>query len=1110
MRDIFVRKGLVTVIIVLFVGASIAPIAGLTSEKHFSTDDKVNSEVNNRYSLIEQSGRSEDWWDNDWSYSKKITINHDMVAGDLQNFPILISDISSDYINHAQPDGDDFVFVSADNTTKYNHEIEYYDSSSGELIAWVNIPSLSSSDDTVLYMYYGNPTCNNQQNVYDTWDSNYKMVQHVEEGGTGIRYDSTLYDHDGTPVGYDGDEETTGIVDGADHLDGIDDYIYFGDVNTAIYTCTVWIKPDITVTKNTVSENLWHHGGSSLCALGDSTSLLTDETICLHAGNLRTGVINVDISNTMFHMITYTWRYDISRYDIYFDGVIQDVVSGGDGHVPLMTSPFAMLGHQFGTGSYFGGIVDEARISSVARSEEWIKTSYNTMSSPSSFLSIGPEIELTSPDFVYVDDDFDSSTPGWGYDHFDKIQDGIDAVNNYGTVYVYNGIYYENVIVDKTINLIGENRNITTIDGGGTGDVVYVSVELVNITGFTIKNSGNYFSDWNPDAGIDSRGNNVLISGNILKENGFYGIYIRNSQYTIISENNVNNNDDDGIYLHYSSNCMVTDNIISDHTGDGISIKEAENTIVWKNSISENYAAFVISDSAINNTIYENDITSNFESFFLNSNDNKLYHNNNINNTQSGYDYGSNIWDNGYPSGGNYWDDYTGNDNFNGPNQDIPGSDGIGDSPYLIPNGDSQDNYPLITPYGPPHADFNYTKNGKTVIFNASLSYDYNGEITSYEWDFGDGYTGTGMIISHTYTNYGTYTVTLEVTDDDGLTDEKPKLITLVNNPPNTPSNPEPSDGATGVSVYAILSWTCSDPDGDELIYDVYFGTSSNPPLVSTGQSWTFYNPPGAMEYSTHYYWKIVAWDPYDASTTGPIWDFTTTSEPNNPPESPSNPSPKDSATDVKIDTILSWNCSDPDGDDLVYDVYFEANDPTPDILVSDDQTENTYNPGTLKMGTTYYWQIIAKDIHGASTPGPIWSFTTKKESTNKPPSSPIINGPTSGKPGDHFSYTFISVDPEDDNIYYQIDWGDGIVDDWFGPFKSNEIQTQTHGWIFTGKFTIKARAKDVNDAMGDWGSLEVNIQKNKVINTQSLKFLQTHTNLFVILQKILQRLELR
>jgi parallel beta-helix repeat protein len=101
------------------------------------------------------------------------------------------------------------------------------------------------------------------------------------------------------------------------------------------------------------------------------------------------------------------------------------------------------------------------------------------------------------------------------------------------------------------------------------------------------------------------------------------------------------------------------------------------------------------------NAIFNNNIISNanYGIYITDSKSNQIYNNNFINNTNQSFDDSlNNSWNLSYPTGGNYWSDYTGLDNFKGPNQDKLGSDGFGDTPYLIEGG-SQDNYPLMEPF---------------------------------------------------------------------------------------------------------------------------------------------------------------------------------------------------------------------------------------------------------------------------------------------------------------------------------------------------------------------------------------------------------------------------
>ena len=120
--------------------------------------------------------------------------------------------------------------------------------------------------------------------------------------------------------------------------------------------------------------------------------------------------------------------------------------------------------------------------------------------------------------------------------------------------------------------------------------------------------------------------------------------------------------------------------------------------------------------------------------------------------------------------------------------------------------------------------------------------------------------------------------------DDDGYVDETITARVGENNPPNEPSNPSPSVGKKDVDINADLSWSCSDPDGGLLEYDVYFGSINPPSQVTWNQSGKSYDP-GAMNYNLTYYWKIVAWDNQDASTSGQIWSFTTQIKKNKAPE---------------------------------------------------------------------------------------------------------------------------------------------------------------------------------------------------------------------------------
>lgn len=92
------------------------------------------------------------------------------------------------------------------------------------------------------------------------------------------------------------------------------------------------------------------------------------------------------------------------------------------------------------------------------------------------------------------------------------------------------------------------------------------------------------------------------------------------------------------------------------------------------------------------------------------------------------------------------------------------------------------------------------------------------------------------------------------------------------------------------------------------------------------------------------------------------------------------------------------------------------------------------------------------------------------------PPDAPIIQGPIVGDIGIEYNYKFSAVDPDDDNISFYIDWGDGNVEDWFGSFESGEEVALSHIWLDKGTYTIRVKAKDTFGLVSSWGTLDVTI----------------------------------
>ncbi len=272
-----------------------------------------------------------------------------------------------------------------------------------------------------------------------------------------------------------------------------------------------------------------------------------------------------------------------------------------------------------------------------------------------------------------------------GKGNYSSIQDAVDAASDNDTIFVSNGIYFENIIITKPVQIIGEDKNTTIINGNGSYDIIDISTDYVRISGFTITNGSQR------TAGIRIRSNYNTISNCNISSNKNYGLYLDG---TPESKNNIINfniffNNNYGLYTENAKTNNITSNTFTHSTLYSLYFTGSSNdNLISENKFTDNNYALRIKGSALN-TIIKNQIKNNKYGLYFccGSKNNIAYNNVFINNTNWNADDAlGNTWDNGMI--GNYWDDYTGNDE-NG--------DGIGDTPYLV-GGDKGDNFPLMEP----------------------------------------------------------------------------------------------------------------------------------------------------------------------------------------------------------------------------------------------------------------------------------------------------------------------------------------------------------------------------------------------------------------------------
>jgi hypothetical protein len=333
------------------------------------------------------------WWNTSWTERIRLSINHQQVRGTLYNFTVFIKITNSSMADNAQIDGDDFVFIS-ENNTRLSHEIESYQSGTGTLNAWVKFPVLSHTENTTFWLYFSNPTCGNQEQIYDAWDDSYVSVYHLNTMTDSTVQQNTLIEHNTNDV--------SGMVGNCRQ--------FLGDSSSYLHVSST----DFNLP-NAFTVSCWYYSTTepqqqyaTLLNKQDSSDKHKDRNwwVSFTQDNEYTwfkassadydNYIQIDTNHKAVE--DDEWHHVSISYDAT-SGVAEIILCGGR-HSGRATSlgfslegqgdPF-YIGRSVGdTNRNFKGFIDEVYVSNVQRDLNWTGTYYDMIINQSSFCSIIP------------------------------------------------------------------------------------------------------------------------------------------------------------------------------------------------------------------------------------------------------------------------------------------------------------------------------------------------------------------------------------------------------------------------------------------------------------------------------------------------------------------------------------------------------------------------------------------------------------------------------------------------------------------------------------------------------------------------------------------------
>ena len=350
---------------------------------------------------VSGTNRSADWiateYNNQSNPSGFMTISEGGGTA-LVDFPVLVS-IQNDAqlkttANGGQvtdAEGDDIIFTSdASGAVQLDHEVESYDGATGSLVAWVRLPALSVTEDTVFYLHYGNSdVSSSQQNAPGVWDASFRGVYHLVESGDGTEYEF----EDSSGAGNHGrggngnlnqvpSQITNGKIGNAQDFDGTNDWVYLGTPlgsSATPLTLSAWVRPD-NLRTGVVERYVDLDNNFVVRKGGETVGQLHyyGRDLLETSHHIR---VNDAITENTWHHVVGTWDGRYQR--LYLDGVEMPGSLDYNGHdpswLPVKAPGFAKISNATET---MDGIIDEVHISNTARPAAWIATEYNNQQWP--------------------------------------------------------------------------------------------------------------------------------------------------------------------------------------------------------------------------------------------------------------------------------------------------------------------------------------------------------------------------------------------------------------------------------------------------------------------------------------------------------------------------------------------------------------------------------------------------------------------------------------------------------------------------------------------------------------------------------------------------------